>query len=73
MEPAPVHFDGSAGIDLGGGERLDFETASAHARDENFLLVRSRYRHEFGRFSGSLGGLELAAGLGVMEQHDAVW
>jgi len=68
-----VHFDGSAGIDLASGERLDFAPESVHARDENFILVRSRYRHSFGRFSGSLGGLELAEGLGVMEQHDAVW
>ena len=51
----------------------DFASESAHARDENFLLLRSRYRHSFGRFSGSLGGLELAEGLGVMERHDAVW
>lgn len=72
-EPAPVRFDDTAGIDLDGGERLDFASESAHSRDENFLLVRSRYRHRFGRFSGSLGGLELASGLGVMEQHDAVW
>jgi hypothetical protein len=72
-EPAPVHFDAGAGIDLAGGERLDFAAESAHARDDNFLLVRSRYRHSFGSLSGSLGGLELAAGLGVMEQHDAVW
>lgn len=72
-EPAPVHFDGTAGIDLAGGERLGFASESAHARDENFLFVRSRYRHRFGSFSGSLGGIELAEGLGVMEQHDAVW
>ncbi len=72
-EPAPVRFDGAAGIDLAGGERLEFASESAHARDENFLLLRSRYRHRFGSFSGSLGGLELAQGLGVMERHDAVW
>jgi hypothetical protein len=73
LEPPPVHFDGVAGIDLGAGERLDFASESAHARDENFLLVRSRYRHRFGSFSGTLAGLRLAEGLGVMEQHDAVW
>ena len=53
--------------------RLDFAAESEHARDENFLLIRSRYRHRFGTFSGSLDGIELAAGLGVMEEHDAVW
>ncbi|HVO52808.1 MAG TPA: DUF2804 family protein [Solirubrobacterales bacterium] len=73
-EPPPVRFQGSAAIDLAGGARLDFSAESNHARDENFLLVRSRYRHGFGSFTGSLGpGLELARGLGVMEQHDAVW
>jgi hypothetical protein len=72
-EPPPVHFDGSAGIDIGAGQRLDFASESAHARDENFLLVRSRYRHRFGSFSGRLAGLDLAEGLGVMERHDAVW
>ena len=55
------------------GRRLTFASESAHARDENFLVIRSRYRHRFGSFSGSLGGVPLAEGLGVMEQHDAVW
>lgn len=72
-EPAPVGFRGMEGIDLAGGERLDFDSESAHARDENLLLLRSRYRHRFGTFSGSLGGIPLAEGLGVMEEHDAVW
>lgn len=71
-EPAPVDFHGMDAIDLG-GERLDFATESRHARDENFLLFSSRYRHRFGTFSGSLAGLPLAEGFGVMEEHDAVW
>ena len=73
LEPAPVRFRGMEGIDLGGDERLEFAPESAHARDENFLLIRSRYRHRFGTFTGSLAGHPLAAGLGVMEEHDAVW
>lgn len=72
-EPAPVRFDGLDAIELGGGERLEFAPESHHARDENFLLVRSRYRHRFGTFSGSLGSHALAEGFGVMERHDAVW
>jgi len=72
-EPTPVHFEGVAAIDQGGGRRLEFAAESERARNENFLLVRSRYRHQFGTFSGQLGDLELADGLGVMEQHDAVW
>ncbi|MGV1048249.1 MAG: DUF2804 domain-containing protein [Solirubrobacterales bacterium] len=72
-EPPPVRFDGAAAIELADGGRLAFASESAHARDENYLLFRSRYRHELGSFSGSLGGIELARGLGVMEEHDAVW
>jgi hypothetical protein len=72
-EPAPVSFRGMDGIDLAGPDRLDFATESRHSRDENFVLLSSRYRHRFGTFSGSLAGLELAAGFGVMEEHDAVW
>jgi len=72
-EPPPVRFDGNKGIDLGAGESLAFASESRHARDDNYLLIRSRYRHSFGSFHGSLGGVELAEGLGVMEEHDAVW
>jgi uncharacterized protein DUF2804 len=72
-EPGPVRFRGMDGIDLAGADRLDFTSESAHARDENFLLLRSRYRHRFGTFSGSLAGLRLSEGLGVMEEHDALW
>jgi hypothetical protein len=72
-EPPPVRFRGLDGIDLADGDALEFATESRHARDENFLLVRSRYRHRFGSFTGSLAGLPLVEGLGVMEQHDAVW
>jgi hypothetical protein len=72
-EPPPVRFRGADAIDLGEGESLEFAPASEHASDENYLLIRSRYRHRFGSFSGALGGLTLAEGLGVMEEHDALW
>jgi len=73
-EPAPVRFEGTDAVAFAAGRgRLEFSPESERARDENFLLVRSRYRHRFGGFSGSLDGIELASGLGVMEEHDAVW
>jgi hypothetical protein len=73
FEPAPVAFRGIDAIEFAAGPPLDFASESAHARDENFLLFSSRYRHRFGTFSGSLAGLPLAEGFGVMEEHDAVW
>jgi hypothetical protein len=73
-EPAPVRFDETAAVEFADGRgRLEFSPESERARNENFLLVRSRYRHRFGGFAGSLDGIELASGLGVMEEHDAVW
>lgn len=72
-EPAPVSFEGLAAVRFAAGPALAFAAESERAHDENFLLVRSRYSHRFGSFSGALDGIELAAGLGVMEQHDALW
>lgn len=72
-EPPPVRFRGMDGIEPAEGERLAFAPESRHAKDDNYLLIRSRYRHSFGSFSGSLGGVELTEGLGVMEEHDALW
>jgi hypothetical protein len=72
-EPPPVAFRGLDAIGFDAGPALEFASESAHARDESFLVVSSRYRHRFGGFSGSLDGIPLAQGLGVMEEHDAVW
>ncbi|MGN6556958.1 MAG: DUF2804 family protein [Solirubrobacterales bacterium] len=72
-EPPPVRFRGMDGVDLGDTASLNFISESAHAHDDNYLLIRSRYRHRFGSFSGALGDLTLAGSLGVMEEHDALW
>jgi hypothetical protein len=72
-EPAPVAFSGLDAIEFEGGARLDFAAESERARDDNLLLFRSRYRHVFGTFSGSLDGVELSEAYGVMEEHRAVW
>jgi Protein of unknown function (DUF2804) len=72
-EPGPSRFRSAEAIDLGDDGALEFRSESRHARDENYLLLRSTYRHSFGSFSGSLAGAELAEGLGVMEEHDALW
>jgi len=72
-EPPPVRFRGLDGVDLDAAGSLDFASESEHRRNDNYLLIRSRYRHRFGSFAGTLGGLTLSAGLGVMEEHDALW
>jgi hypothetical protein len=73
VEPAPVSFDGLRGIRFEDGAELRFNAESERARRDNFLLVRTDYRHVFGSFTGSLPGLELEWALGVMETHNAVW
>jgi hypothetical protein len=72
-EPAPVRFEGTEAIEFAGGARIEFAAESERARDDNLLILRSRYRHLFGTFSGSLDGIPLERGLGVMEEHSALW
>jgi hypothetical protein len=55
-------------------DRLRFQAEASRERSDNLLLVRSRYRQPFGTFAGELpGGIELAEGYGVMEEHDVWW
>jgi hypothetical protein len=72
-EPAPVSFRGLNAIEFADGSVLRFSSESERKRNDNLLLLRSRYRHLFGTFSGSLAGIDLASALGVMEEHDARW
>ncbi|MFN8149848.1 MAG: DUF2804 family protein [Solirubrobacterales bacterium] len=72
-EPAPVIFDGLDAIEFGSGSRLEFTKEAERAREESKAIFKSSYRQPFGTFSGSLDGVELASGIGVMESHDAVW
>ncbi len=71
----PVSFlTGLSGIRFDDGASLSFGEWSSREERTNLLLLRSDYRQPFGVFSGSLpGGLELAEGHGVMEQHDVHW
>ena len=52
---------------------LRFTAEATRSRHENLLLIRSSYRQPFGTFSGEIGGIELAEGYGVMEEHDVRW
>jgi len=72
-EPAPVEFRGLEGIALENGDGLIFAAEAERAHADNLLVFRSRYLHRFGTFSGSIGGIELGEGFGVMEEHEALW
>lgn len=72
-EPGPVAFDALDAIAFDDGSRLAFSKEAERARRDNKLFVRSAYRQPFGTFHGSLAGIELREGFGVMEHHDAVW
>ncbi len=64
----------SFAADLGAVDLLDFKAEAGPDRRQNRLLVRSRYRQPFGTFSGELpGGIRLAQGFGVMEEHEVWW
>jgi hypothetical protein len=53
---------------------LEFREWSVREANRNLLVMRNRYRQPFGEFSGTLpGGLALAEGHGVMEEHDVLW
>ena len=53
---------------------MDFREWSSREARVNLGIMRNRYRQPFGEFSGRLpGGLRLAEGYGVMEEHDVLW
>jgi hypothetical protein len=53
---------------------LVFERWSAREHSMSLGLVRTRYLQPFGTFGGELpGGVALAEGYGVMEDHDVAW
>jgi len=60
--------------DLSSVGELRFSEWSAREEDVNLIVMRSHYRQPFGAFAGELpGGLRLAEGYGVMEEHDVRW
>jgi hypothetical protein len=67
--PRSVFGPGLSGVDA-----LRFDAEAVRERADNLLIVRSRYQQPFGSFSGRLpGGVILADGYGVMEDHQARW
>lgn len=74
-ELGPVRFAADLSeVAFAEGGGLGFDEWAAREEDLDLWLVRSRYRQPFGVFTGELpGGVRLARGHGVMEDHDALW
>ncbi len=72
-EPGPVSFEGLDAVVFTDGSRLGFSAEAERRAEENKWIVKSSYRQPFGTFNGSLDGIPLAEGIGVMESHEAVW
>ena len=75
VEAPPVAFGADLeSVGWATGERLAFTAEATRARNDDLRVFRSDYVQPFGTFTGTLpGGLELAAGRGVMERHTALW
>lgn len=74
-EVAPCRFAADLSwVRSADGLALDFASEAVRERHEELLLARSDYVQPFGAFSGLLGGgVRLAEGHGVMEDHRARW
>ena len=68
-EVGPVKF----AADLSQVGDLEFHAEAERARHDRMLLIDSKYRQPFGTFTGSVAGISLRDGYGVMEHHDVRW
>src|SRR5688500_4868066 len=75
MEVEPVAFAADlTRIGFADATELRFDEWAAREDRTNLLVMRSFYRQPFGTFTGALpGGLQLAEGYGVMEDHEVWW
>jgi len=69
QEVGPVEF----AADLSRVGELTFSAEAERARHDRMILVDSKYRQPFGTFTGSIAGITLREGYGVMESHDVRW
>lgn len=72
--PPATFTDDLSSVSLADGTGLAFSSESVRERNDNLLVMRSRYVQPFGTFSGTLPGAgALREGYGVMEAHDVRW
>ena len=73
-EIGPVAFDPDLrGVAFAEGGALTFRAEAVRRRRDELGLVASDYEQPFGSFSGTLPGLAVVGGRGVMERHRARW
>jgi hypothetical protein len=74
-EVGPVAFaEDLSSVAFAEGGALAFAAEATRERHDALLVMRSDYVQPFGVFTGTLpGGLDLARGYGVMEDHRARW
>ena len=68
-EVKPVKFSD----DLSRVGELEFHSETERSRHDRLILIDSKYRQPFGTFTGSVAGVQLRDGYGVMERHDVRW
>ena len=75
VEVGPARFARDlSGLETADGGHLEFSPWVAREHRMNLVVMRSAYRQPFGTFTGVLpGGIRLAEGYGVMEEHDTTW
>jgi len=69
QEVGPVEF----ATDLSRVAGIEFHAEAERARHDRMILIDSKYRQPFGTFTGSIAGITLRNGYGVMERHDVRW
>lgn len=69
QEVAPADF----ADDLSRVGDLEFHSETERSRHDRMIVIDSKYRQPFGTFTGSIAGLRLTEGYGVMERHDVRW
>jgi len=74
-EIGPVAFhDDLRRVSFSEGGELTFDKEADLRKRVGLFLIRSKYDHWFGPYSGTLpGGIELTGAVGVRERQDALW
>jgi Domain of unknown function (DUF2804), C-terminal len=73
IEPVRFSDDGNLVTFAEGGE-LTFVPEATLRKRVGLFLIKSRYEHAFGVFSGTLpGGIQIDEAVGVRERQDALW